>query len=185
MLQVTNVPVGNNTEPDPNWSLYDATLTSTESADLTLLDNACETAPVQDAVDNPTSPITLLESYFNAIERGEYARAYGYWEQEPSGATLAQFTAGFAQTADAKVYVRLAFMMEGAAGSAYTSIAALVIATQLDNSHQFYGGCYIARSSNVPTGDSGQIDTSWRLYDANVTRVNDLATAFSLMTCEQ
>jgi hypothetical protein len=181
----SNVPTGDNPEPDPNWHLYDGTLTAVASADLGALNNACENSPVQDVIDNRESPITLLDSYFSAIHVGDYVRAYGYWEQEPSGATLEEFSAGFAETAGVTVYLRLTFMMEGAAGSAYASIPGLVIAAQRDGSTQFYGGCYIARSSNVPVGESEVIDTSWRLYDANVVNTADLATAFAAMTCEQ
>src|SRR2546427_10242 len=55
------------------------------------------TAPAPLAYDNRASPIDLLASFYNAVNRQEYARAYGYWETPPS--SYDQFAAGYANTA--------------------------------------------------------------------------------------
>ena len=49
------------------------------------------------------SPVGLLASYYNAINRQDYQRAYGYWETpaEP----FDQFASGFADTVSARVII--------------------------------------------------------------------------------
>src|SRR6185437_14929751 len=53
-------------------------------------------------LDDSSSAVEVIRSYYNAINRQEYARAYDYWE---SGATASQlqpfdqFRQGYAQTA--------------------------------------------------------------------------------------
>lgn len=53
----------------------------------------------QEAFDVRDHPLYLLASYYDAINRRDYARAYNYWNgSPPQGATLEQFTQGFADT---------------------------------------------------------------------------------------
>lgn len=49
-------------------------------------------------VDNRSDAVNLLISYFNAIDRKEYARAYGYWEAGSQVGGFPQFEAGYATT---------------------------------------------------------------------------------------
>lgn len=49
-------------------------------------------------LDNRSDPISVLRSLFNAVNRKEYARAYGYWKSGSSVPAFAQFEAGYAQT---------------------------------------------------------------------------------------
>jgi hypothetical protein len=44
-----------------------------------------------------STPVDLLASFYNAINRREYQRAYGYWETPPS--LYDQFVQGYADTA--------------------------------------------------------------------------------------
>src|SRR5438876_2569156 len=59
---------------------------------------AAAPANVPSYVDNRSDAVSLLISYFNAIDRKEYARAYGYWETGSQVGGFAQFEAGFATT---------------------------------------------------------------------------------------
>ena len=59
--------------------------------------------PAEAAYDNPNSPVDLLASYYNAIDRQEYQRAYGYWEMPPS--SYDQFAQGYADTASVELIV--------------------------------------------------------------------------------
>src|SRR5258706_16448371 len=48
--------------------------------------------------DNRGNAVVALQSYFNAINRREYARAYGYWESAAAVGPFAAFQAGYADT---------------------------------------------------------------------------------------
>jgi hypothetical protein len=170
----SNVPAG-----DSNWRLYDGrALAVAGPITLLLIDEACSgtsyEVPVPDVVDSQASPITLLESYYNAVNRRDYARAYGYWETPPRNASLEQFAQGYANTAHVDVLVGLGIQGGGAAGSVYTEIPALLIATHTDGSQQAYAGCFVTRRSNVPVGDAPTPDLNWRLYSASIAQASDV-----------
>jgi len=79
----SNVPAGDSPTPDPNWRLYDGRAAA--AANLVtpaLLAQACVGTPYddpgytgQDAYDYLGTPITLLQTYYNAINRYDYQRA--------------------------------------------------------------------------------------------------------------
>jgi hypothetical protein len=146
------------------------TLTIREAtADCTNL----ETFPLSSVFDDSAQPVNLLTSYYDAIARGDYARAYSYWEGQPRNQTLQRFTQGFARTANIQVVVGLVFQNEGAAGSIYTDIPTVITATN-NGTPQFFAGCFIARKSNVLVGNATQPDPNWHFYSATIAAVNGL-----------
>lgn len=180
----TNVPIGDNPEPDPNWGLNNATVAEIKALDFSDVASACEEAPplVFDApFDNARQPLDLLVSYFNAILDHDYARAYAYWETPPNSQSLESFAQGFAQTAYVNLFVRLAFDLQGAAGSNFFSTPALVIATESNTTQKFFAGCYIMRSSNVPVGDNPEPDPNWRFFDADIQEAASLPDALDIL----
>ena len=125
-------------------------------------------APLTEArIDDRSTPVALITSYYNAINRKEYGRAYGYWENPPNGASLTQFARGFADTVRNELFLRPPARIEGAAGSRYARVPTVVIATHTDGSKQTFFGCYVARRP-VPRNFSPPTDTGWRIYGASV-----------------
>ncbi len=123
---------------------------------------------LEGAYDYTGSPITLIESYYDAINRRDYPRAYGYWETPPNNASLADFTQGFASTASVRAFAGLSIRMEGAAGSVYASIPVVLVSSNTDGSQQVFAGCIVTRRANVaPTYPS------WRLYSGSLAPVAD------------
>jgi hypothetical protein len=118
-------------------------------------------APAQPVYDNQSSAVDLLASYYDAVNRQDYPRAYGYWETPPSD--YAGFVQGYAETASVQLIVEPPTRMEGAAGSVYVSIPTVLIATHHDGSKHTFAGCYVARTSNIDPPDG-----NWRLYQATI-----------------
>src|SRR5690606_13941659 len=144
---------------------------------LALLDSVCE-LEIDDALavyTSQNSPIQVLGAYVNAITNRDYARAYSYWETPPDNATLEQFAAGYADTDAVSLIVRADAFVGGAAGSIYASIPVLLTATDLDGDKTFFGGCYVARHSNVPVGDAIEPAPEWWLYSADVVELEPAA----------
>src|SRR5258708_1770811 len=51
-------------------------------------------------VDDRSTPSQVIVSYFNAVNRREYARAYGYWRDPASSlGSFSSFAAGYSDTA--------------------------------------------------------------------------------------
>jgi hypothetical protein len=167
----------------PAWSLYNAVVSAApgNSSQATLLADACAALiPTQDEMpfEDRTTPVGLLASYFNAVNLKDYARAYGYWETPPNP-SLEQFAQGYADTADVLLAVSPPTSIQGAAGSMYTTIPALLLATHVDGSQHTFVGCYVARRPN-PAMVSPP-DPGWSLYSANVQPVPGERTDASLL----
>jgi hypothetical protein len=182
----TNVPVGNATEPDPNWYLQKGNLTQIQSLDFTVLDAACN--PEYALTDNPNftgvmlTPIQLIESYFTLIVEGKAVDASGLWEHPDGDLFLNAYAREIRSAISINVYVDPVIYGEGAAGSIYTSIPALVTAKVTDSSTLYFPGCYVARLSNVPVGDAETPDPNWHFYNATLSLANDAPSAVAALT---
>ncbi len=174
----SNVASGNANQPDPNWYLHSAEVYSVAITNLELVDNVC--APGAGFAPSQLSPEFALVSYYAMIQGGEYARAYAYWETPPNGQSLEDFASGFANVAAVKLYVRLAGLVEGAAGSSYATVPALLNVTRISGDPQWFTGCFVLRRANVPVGDATAPDPNWYLYDAELEEM--FAADFALRT---
>jgi hypothetical protein len=92
-------------------------------------------------LDDRSDPASLVRSYYNAIARQEYARAYGYLA-EPRD--YASFAAGYSDTD--KVEIALGSVIsEGAAGSIYARVPVAVRSVSTSGEVQVFAGCYTTR----------------------------------------
>jgi len=184
----SNVPVGNATQPDPNWYLNSAVLNPATSVDFMQAATSCTTPvssfPVPFKVDSRSTPINLISSYYDAIAGADYVRAYNYWQSGAPGQTLQQFAQGFAGTSNVGVVVALSFEFEGAAGSTYSSTPVLLTSTS-NGVPQLYVGCIVTRQSNVPVGNATAPDPNWYLYSAafNPVATLDIGVAQVFFAC--
>ncbi|MBK9713492.1 MAG: hypothetical protein IPO81_19660 [Kouleothrix sp.] len=149
---------------DGAWHLNQATIAAAPAgSDLgALLDKACESQGADPrGYDNPSTPIDLLASFYDAVNRKQYLRAYAYWVTPPAP-SADEFARGYADTTAVLLAVRPPGRLGAAAGSQYTSIPTLLVATHADGSRHTFAGCYVAQRPNQ--GD----DAPWRLYDATI-----------------
>lgn len=129
--------------------------------------------PQVESFENLDSPVGLLASYYNAINRQEYERAYGYWEAPPN--TFEDFVSGFAAITAVQVIVEPPTRYEGAAGSTYVSIPTVLLAQTSEGTLLTFAGCVVTRKSNLMPPDIPEEDV-WHLFRADFTEVpNDSA----------
>ncbi|MFO1144700.1 MAG: hypothetical protein U1E59_20450 [Amaricoccus sp.] len=95
-------------------------------------------------VDDRSDGAALVRSYYNAIERQEYARAWSYFGDEKPVKDFATFAAGYADTATIELRTG-AVEPEGAAGSIYQSVPVAFSATGADGKVAVFSGCYVTR----------------------------------------
>ena len=107
--------------------------------------------------DDESHPIALIASYYNAINRKEYERAYGYWEA-PSQ-SYEDFAAGFADTAAVRLVVGPPAVPPSDA--APVGVPVLLMAWHTDGSENDFYGCFYVRQE----GGEGP-SPRWRLHDA-------------------
>jgi hypothetical protein len=94
--------------------------------------------------DDRSSAESVIGSYYDAVNRREYARAYSYWEPSAAETELPpfhQFVAGYADTTS--VDVTLGDIGTGVGlGQLYFSVPVTLLATLSDASTQTFVGCY-------------------------------------------
>lgn len=107
--------------------------------------------------------LRVLQAYYQAINEGNYPRAYTYWES--NGAASQQSYTVFAQGFATTNSVTLATgqtRTDAAAGSVYTEAPVVVFSQQRDGSRQSFCGVYRLRRANVPPFDT----FGWRINSA-------------------
>jgi hypothetical protein len=97
-------------------------------------------------VDNRSGPVEVLQSYFNAINRREYVRAYSYWEAGADIEAYVEFEAGFADTD----FVELITGQPGGdagAGNLFYAVPVVLHVEKTDGTAEAFAGCYILHLS--------------------------------------
>lgn len=122
----------------------------------------------QQSYENLDSPVELLASYYNAINRREYGRAFGYWQTPPGN--LSEFARGYAETANVRLLVEPPTVVEGAVGSLYATIPTVLLARRRDGVESIFAGCYVVRRSNLRPPDIPKEDV-WHIYKAELKPV--------------
>lgn len=98
-------------------------------------------------LDDRSTPAALILSYYNAVNRREYLRAYSYYGDGATGlGSFEGFSNGYTDT-DSVSVVLGEIGDEGAAGSIYYSVPMVLNAVTTDQAQQKYAACYILRLS--------------------------------------
>jgi len=93
-------------------------------------------------VDDRSAGEQVIQSYYNAVNRTEYTRAYGYWEPGAPGlAPFDTFAAGYKNTKSVTLATKPGTTDVGA-GQLYYSVPAVVTAANADGSTTIFSGCY-------------------------------------------
>ena len=134
--------------------------------------------------DQRDHPIFVIASYYDAINQRDYARAYGYWRnQPPNGDTLQQFAQGFADLQSVRVLAHLPVGGGVAAGTGHADVPVIVIASLLNGTEQIYAGCFRSATFNVPVGNPPVIDPNWYLSEADLQLTLTVDFAQAINTC--
>ena len=128
---------------------------------LNFVSDSAETPDGPQPVEN--DPVAALTSYYDAINDRNFEEAFRYWETPTTN--FDRFVRGFADTRRSRLLIEPPVRIEGAAGSLYAQIPAIVVAETRNGSERFFAGCYTMRRLNQPVG-------SWRIYRATVAQVS-------------
>jgi len=114
--------------------------------------------------------VSALQGYYQLLQQRRFAQAYTYWNQpeRATGQDFRQFVQGFAGTADIRLDLGPS-RLEGAAGSTYAEIPAVVRAAQTDGAQQNFCGTYTLRRLNVPPFDQ----LGWRIEGAQLQQLDN------------
>jgi len=126
-------------------------------------------AQCQPAPRSQAAAAAIITRYFDALNAHDYATAWQQWgDNGAPDQTLAQFTAGFAQTRSTHVTIGALPASEGAAGSIYQTIPVTVDATLNDGTRQRFTGEYVIRRVNGVDGATAD-QLRWHISSAKLT----------------
>jgi hypothetical protein len=133
-----------------------------------------------DAVAEPPAStgdaLRVLQAYEQAIDEGNYPRAYTYWESNGTASqqSYTVFVEGFAST-DRVTLATGQAQTNAAARSVYTEVPVVVLGQQRDGSRQSFCGTYRLRRANVPPFDTfgWQIESATTLQTPNIEPGSD------------
>ena len=94
-------------------------------------------------LDDRSTPEAIISSYYNAINRAEYARAYSYFGAE-NAPKYEPWETGYSDTSHVEVSFGQS-AQEGAAGSTYWMLPVKLDVTSSEEQHSYYAGCYTLR----------------------------------------
>lgn len=92
-------------------------------------------------LDDRSTPEALIKSLYNAVSRGEYARAWSYFGKKPVQSFEA-YAEGYADTASVRVIVGIASEHDAGDTIHYYVPVAIEASTGDGSNYQVYGGCY-------------------------------------------
>ena len=120
----------------------------------------------------PQAARAVVERYYAAIDRGQYATAYRLWSRggHASGKSSRAFAAGFAKTRYARVLTGTPIGGNGAAGSVFVTIPVRVDAMLKDGTRQHFVGAYVLRRVNDVEGATRE-QRRWHLDSARLRTV--------------
>ena len=126
---------------------------------------------------------TLL-SYYNAVNRKEYQRAYGYWESPGMGPTstppdYATFVQGYARTEYVAVTTGTPSYDAGA-GNFWATVPTVIVATTIGGGREVFAGCYVLHHTN-PGADPRPGAELWKLNRARIEGARPDATPAALL----
>lgn len=98
-------------------------------------------------LDDRSSAESVMKSLYNAVNRHEYARAWGYFGDAKPAKDFDAFAKGFEGTDRVDVEIG-GETSEGAAGSVYFTVPVAIRAVGSDGSEKVFAGCYTLRQVN-------------------------------------
>jgi hypothetical protein len=115
--------------------------------------------------------LRVLQAYYQAIDEGNYPRAYTYWGSNGTASqqSYTVFVQGFAST-DSVTLATGQTRTDAAAGSVYTEVPVVVLGQQRDGSPESFCGTYRLRRANLPPFDT----FGWRIESASTLQTPNI-----------
>jgi hypothetical protein len=141
--------------------------------------------------DNRTTPITLMTSFVNALNRHEYLRAYSYWEitattKPDQLQDFPTFEQGYQQTQ--RVILQIGTVTgDPGAGNIYYAVPVIFQSQLTSGTTQTFVGCYVLHGINDPSVVDFVPYPPMSIQSANVAQIASGANPNDLLaqTCRQ
>lgn len=122
-------------------------------------------------IDDRSTGIAVIRSYFNAINRREYVRAYDYWQNQAGLGPLDDFIAGYEDTASVQLLTGVETGDAGA-GQRYSQVPVVLIVQTTSGEMQTFAGCYTLHLSS-PAIQTTPPFQPWGIQSAVIQQVSN------------
>ena len=96
---------------------------------------------LSDYRDDRSDPAAVVESFYNAVNRKEYARAYSYFGADQAPQPYDEFASGYEET-ETVIVATGQWTEDHAMSHSYFALPVVIDAESTDGSHQLFAGCY-------------------------------------------
>jgi hypothetical protein len=122
--------------------------------------------------DSPEAARGVVETYYAAIDRGNFRGAYALWDKggKASGKSYASFRQGFAATARSRVVTGTPGPEDAGMSQRWITIPVDVYATLKNGKRQHFRGAYMLHRV-IPGVSANRADTRWHLSSARLVAV--------------
>lgn len=131
-------------------------------------------------LDDRSNSVQVIRSYFNAVNRHEYVRAYDYWQNQAALPALDDFVAGYENTMSVQLVVG-AETLDAGAGQLYSVVPVVLIAQTAAGQTETFAGCYTLHLSN-PTIQATPPFQPWGIQSAEIHQVANESDSQQLLT---
>ena len=179
------LPPGNIAIPTVTLSGATATLAPSNAPAPTATIMVAANPTTANYLDDRSTPSQVIVSFYNAIDRQEYLRAYNYWANPATSlGSFTSFANGYGDTAS----VDLVFgQITGDPGMSqvYYTVPVILKATARNNTHTNYAACYVVHEASPDVYSSPPISPmsidrgSAKPSNLNASDATVLATACS------
>lgn len=132
-------------------------------------------------LDDRSTPEAVISSFYNAISRQEYARAWWYYEDGQGVPAFDAFVKGYGSTASVNVSFGQS-AQEGAAGSTYWTLPVSLDAVDTHGNHSYFSGCYTLRLAN-PAIQAAPPFRPLHIVEGHLKRANNAGKSFAPANC--
>ena len=132
-------------------------------------------------LDDRSTPEAVISSFYNAISRQEYARAWSYYEDGQGVPAFDEFAQGYKDTAGVTVSFGQS-AQEGAAGSTYWTLPVSLDAVDTSGRHSFFAGCYTLRLAN-PAIQAAPPFQPLHIVEGHLTKSKGAGPSFAPAAC--
>lgn len=98
-------------------------------------------------LDDRSTPQKLVQSYYNAINQKQYARAYGYFSEGFAPKDYQSWVKGYADTKSVSVQFG-STQPDPGAGQIYWALPVAISVLETDGASKVYAGCYTIHMTN-------------------------------------
>jgi hypothetical protein len=133
-------------------------------------------------MDDRSTPQSVISSFYNAIGRQEYARAYSYYANGQGVPKFDAFQQGYADTKSVKVIFGKG-AAEGAAGSTYWTLPVSLDAVSATGKHSYFAGCYTLRLAN-PSIQAAPPFEPLHITDGKLKTAKGAGKSFAPTSCD-